>query len=338
MKAAIIEQANRFQVTDFPEPIPASDEVLIDVAACGLCGTDIHILKGEYPATYPLIPGHEFSGTIRSVGSEVTHLQPGRRVCVDPNISCGQCLFCREGQVHLCENLNPIGVRRNGGFAQQCSVPQTQVYTIPDSIDFAAAAMIEPLSCALHGVEQAQLKAGQTVVVLGGGTMGGLLVQLARLSGASQIIVSEPQASRRRLLEQLGADITFDPLEQNIGLSIKKIHPHGVDVVFESAGLRVTAQQTFPLTRRGGTIIFFGVVPPHESITVSPYEIYFNEWTIRGSFVNPHTLRRAVKILADRRIDISPFISHRFSLAHFAQALEQFRSPDSFKIQIDFSL
>lgn len=338
MKAAVIEQANRFEIRDCAEPVLSADEVLVSVAACGLCGTDIHILKGEYPARYPLIPGHEFSGTIQAVGSDVRDLAPGQKVCIDPNITCGRCFFCREGQGHLCENLSPIGVRRNGGFAERCSVPQTQVYLLPESVDLYAAAMAEPLSCALHGIEQAQIRPGQSVVILGGGTMGGLLVQLVRLAGASKILVSEPRAARRTLLERLGADRTVDPLGEDLAAAVKKLQPHGADVVFEAAGLRATSQTAFSLVRRGGTVIFFGVVPPNETIGISPYDVYYNEWTIRGSFVNPHTVQRAIEILADRRIDITPFISHRLPLDDFAKAIEQFRSPDSFKIQIDFSL
>jgi 2-desacetyl-2-hydroxyethyl bacteriochlorophyllide A dehydrogenase len=334
MKAVVFEAKNNFSITDFPDPELKDDEVLVKVAACGLCGTDLHILNGKYPSTFPLIPGHEFAGTIVRVGSAVKEFTSGDRVCIDPNIFCRRCLFCRQGKVHLCEHLFPIGVRRHGGFAEFCAVPQSQLFSLPKQVDFNEGALIEPLSCALHGIELAQVRSGQTVLVLGGGAMGGLLIQLARLAGAARVIVSEPIPERRKLLLEMGADAAIDPISENPVHVLTKITPGGADVVFEAAGLARTARQAFSLTRRGGTIIFFGVVPPHEKIEISPYEIYSNEWTIRGSFINPHTLQSAVDLLTARRLNVKPFISHQFTLDEFQKALDTFGRPDSYKIQL----
>lgn len=190
MKAVVFEAVNEFVITDFPDPELTADEVLVKVAACGLCGTDLHILKGEYPSTFPLIPGHEFAGAIVQVGPAVKEFKPGDRVCIDPNIYCRRCSFCRQGKVHLCENLFPIGVRRHGGFAEFCAVPQSQVYSLPGHVDFTEAALAEPLSCVLHGIELAEIRPGRTVLILGGGAIGGLLTQLARLAGAARVILS----------------------------------------------------------------------------------------------------------------------------------------------------
>jgi len=335
MKAIIFNGVNDYSITDQePEPLPRDDEVVVKVSACGLCGTDIHILKGKYPVRYPLIPGHEFSGTVVKVGAGVTRLKENDRICVDPNVYCHQCRFCRSGHEHLCEQLDPIGVRRNGGFAEFCAIPQAQAYLLPDSVGFDEAAMAEPLSCVLHGIEQAGIRPGQTVAVLGGGAIGGLLCQLARLAGAGKIVVSEPVAQRRKLLLDFGVDAAIDPETQDVGQEVRKIDPQGADVVFEAAGLAQTAQHCFSLARRGGNIVFFGVVDPEHRIEISPYEIYSNEWTIRGSFINPHTVGAAVDLLAAGRVNVKPFISHRYPLEEFDQALKKFGEPDSYKIHL----
>jgi 2-desacetyl-2-hydroxyethyl bacteriochlorophyllide A dehydrogenase len=334
MQAVVIEKVNDFRVKELPDPTPGVGEVVIKVAVCGLCGTDMHILKGEYPSAFPLVPGHEFSGTVVQMESGVDELKLGDRVCIDPNIYCGRCAFCRQGQVHLCEHLSPIGVCRNGGFAEYCVVPESQTYRFPESVGFEEAAMVEPLACAVHGIDQAAIEPGRTVLILGGGAMGGLLTQLARIAGAARVIVSEPVKERRKLLEQMGADVTIDPVCEDVGAAVRRIEPQGAEIVFESAGLARTAKQAFMLTRRGGTIIFFGVLAPMEKIEICPYEVFSNEWTIRGSFVNPFTTARAVSLLAAGRINVKPFISHQFPLNQFDQALKKFGQPDSYKIQV----
>lgn len=334
MKAVVIERVDSFRISDCPEPAVGRDEVLVRVAACGLCGTDLHILKGEYPSRFPLIPGHEFAGTVVRVGSDVTDVRANDRVCVDPNVYCHACAYCRAGKGHLCENLHPIGVRRDGGFAEFCSVPRPQVYVLPDSVGFSEAAMAEPLSCALHGIDLAGIRPGQTVLILGGGAIGGLLAQLARVAGAARVVVSEPKASRRAMLLKGAADAVIDPASEPVARAIRRFDPHGADVVFEAAGLTVTAGQSLGAAKRGATIVFFGVVPPDQKIEVSPYEVYANEWTIRGSFINPHTIQAAVNLLAAGKVDVRPFISHQFPLAQFGRALEMFGGPESYKIQL----
>jgi len=334
MKAVVIDAVNRYSFKDCSEPSVHDHEVLVKVACCGLCGTDLHILKGEYPAHLPLIPGHEFSGVVTAVGSAVCDVKISDRVCIDPNIYCHRCRFCRDGKEHLCENLHPIGVRQNGGFAEFCSVPQSQVHVLPESVDFSEGAMVEPLACVLHGIEQAQIRPGHTVLVLGGGAIGGLLAQLAQIAGAAKVVVSEPLSDRRKFLLDIAADVAIDPNAENVSEAIRKIDPGGADVVFEAAGLAITARQTFSVAKRGGTIIFFGVVPPDKRIEVSPYDIYVNEWTIRGSFINPRTVQHAINLIASHRINVKSFISHQFPLDEFGQALGKFGQPDSLKIQV----
>jgi len=334
MKAIVIDRVEHFTYTDLPEPVLQSDEVLVKVAAGGLCGTDLHILKGEYPACYPLVPGHEFSGTVAGVGSAVRSIHVNDRVCVDPNIYCHRCAFCRDGRKNLCENLHPVGVKRDGGFAQYCAVPESQIFQLPESVGFSEGAMVEPVSCAVHGINLAEIKPGQTVLVWGGGAIGGILAQLARAAGAANVVVSEPLAERRKLLLKVAADVVIDPKSQDVVQAIRKIDPHGADVVFEAAGLPLTARQTFAVAKRGAAIVFFGVLAPDQRIEISPYELFANEWTLRGSFINPDTVQHALNIIASRRIDVKSFISHQFPLEEFGRALEKFGQSDSLKVQV----
>lgn len=334
MKAVVFGSAGEFSVDDAPRPEAGEGEVLIEVAACGICGTDLHILHGEYPADFPLIPGHELAGTVAAVGPGVDDLRTGDRVCVDPNIVCGRCGYCRAGKVHLCETLDPIGVKRDGGFAEYCAAPRSQVYRVGEHVALSHAAMVEPLACTLRGIEQAGIRPGQTVMILGGGAIGAILAQLARLAGAAAVVVSEPIERRRELLLKLGADRAVDPSSQDPAQEIRKVDPQGADVVIEAAGLAVTARQAMTAAKRGATIVFFGVAPPDQRISVSPFEVYVNEWTIRGSFINPNTTQAAVDLLNAGRLELGPLISHTFALDEFGEAIETFGRPESYKIQI----
>jgi len=194
--------------------------------------------------------------------------------------------------------------------------------------------MVEPLSCALRGIHQASIEPGRTVAILGGGTIGGLLAQLARHAGAARIIVSEPIATRRKLLMKLSADVAVDPTEEDLAASIRKVDPLGADVVFEAAGLATTAKQAFSLAKRGATIVYFGVVAPDETIEMNPFEIYANEWRLVGSFINLHTTDSAIRLLASGRIDVKPFISRQFPITEFEHAIDGFGRAENYKIQI----
>lgn len=316
------------------DPVPERGEVLVKVKACGICGTDVHIFHGNYQVKYPLIPGHELSGEVCAVGEGVTGISVGDRVAVDPNNACGQCSYCRQGRVNLCKNLNPIGVTRDGGFAEYCRVPAVQIYLLPDSVSFEQGALMEPLACALRGIQMAEIAPGDTVAVLGSGTMGGLLLQLARTSGGGKMFLSEPIPKRREIALSFGADLTVNPLEDDVHQALLSLDPDGADVVFEAAGLAVTAEQSLQLAKRGGKVIFFGVVSPTEKVEVSPYLINENELTIRGSFNNPLTNSRALELIASGRVSVEPYISHRFPIEQFEEAFSLFGKPEAFKILI----
>lgn len=332
MRAVVFHEANNLSVGECPIPQIAAHEVLVKVHACGICGTDIHILHGEHIVKFPVIPGHEFSGEIVEAGGEVTNVRVGDRVTVDPNIVDHTCLFCRRGEIQLCENLTAVGVNYDGGFAQYCKVPSVQAVPIPSEVSLDEAAMAEPLACCIHGIDRAGIVPGSTVVVLGAGTVGLMLLQLAKISGAGRIIVSEPDDRNRELAARFGAEVLLDPMQDDVAAEVEKVTRVGADVVIESAGRLETAQLAIKLARRGGTVLQFGVVSPDMVATISPYDLFYKELTIRGSFVNPFTHARAVELLALKQVDVIPLVTHRFPLDDAAKALETAQSKDAVKV------
>ncbi len=307
-------------------------EVLAKVHACGICGTDVHILHGEHIVKFPVIPGHEFSGEIVEVTEGVTNVKVGDRVTVDPNIVDYTCFFCRRGEIHLCENLTATGVNYDGGFAEYCKVPAPQAYPVPNEVSLDEAAMAEPLACCIHGIDRANIVPGSTVVVLGAGSIGLILLQLAKAAGAGLVIVSEPDERKRELAARFGAEVLLDPMTDDVQAEVMKLTRVGADTVIESAGRLETAQLATKLARRGGTVLQFGVVSQDKTISLSPYDVFYRELTIRGSFVNPFTHARAVDLLARKQVEVMPLITHRFSLDDAAKAMETAQGKDAVKV------
>lgn len=326
MKAAYIDAPFSLKIIDIDKPVIGSGDVLIKVEACGVCGTDIHIYEGKAGiARYPIIPGHEFSGRIVEVGVEASrYLSIGDRVVADPTIVCGRCIFCRSGRMHLCSEWSPIGVVRDGAFAEYIRIPAYLVYKIPDTVSFEEAALTEPLSCCIHGWDRLSPKTGFTIAIIGAGPIGLIHVQLARLSGASLIIVSEPMESRRILAEKLGADLVLNPYEEDIREVVyRETSGIGVDIAVEAVGGARYLEEALEIVSRGGKILVFGVAPEEDRAYVSPYSLYRNELTILGSFINPYSMDRAISMIASRRIDVGSLISHIVPLDKLEKALKR---------------
>jgi 2-desacetyl-2-hydroxyethyl bacteriochlorophyllide A dehydrogenase len=317
MKAVRLESVGNISVRDIEVPEPGPDDLLVKVEACGICGTDRHLLYGEFPSTPPVTLGHEFCGIVVKAGDAVRGIAPGSRITGDPNISCGRCPQCQAGRVNLCRNLRAIGIHRDGGFAEYVLVPQKQAFEIPLALDPVHGAFCEPLACCLHGIDISGIKTGSTVVVLGGGVIGLLTVQLARLAGATTVILSTRQASKRRLAEEVGATATVDPLATDVVEAIAGpagLVPGGVDVVIECAGVAETVQQSTRLAKAGGTVVILGVLPQGEKVEIEPFDILFRELRVLGSFINPYVHRRAADLVASGAIEIDKLISRRISL------------------------
>jgi len=324
MRAARLEGVDDLRMRQVAAPEPGLGEVVVRVEACGVCGTDRHILHGEYPAAPPVTLGHEFAGTVATAGPGV-RLPVGTRVAVDPNIACGVCRACRRGDVCLCPRRVALGVDRDGGLAEYALVPETQAYELPPAMPIEWGALCEPLACCLRGLDLAAIRPGASVVVFGGGVIGQLMVQLARLAGATTVVLVTRQEGRRRLAEALGATATLDPRAGDVVTLIAGepggLVPGGADVVLECAGTVETFEQGIALARRGGTVLVFGVAPQTAAARVSPFDVFARELRILGSYLNPHTHGRAVELAASGRLALDPLITYRIDLSAIPMAL-----------------
>jgi 2-desacetyl-2-hydroxyethyl bacteriochlorophyllide A dehydrogenase len=301
------------------------DEVLVDVEACGICGTDIHIVEGTSRSTPPVVLGHEYAGTIVEMGAGVQGHVIGERVAVDPNIACGECLYCRRGLVHLCSSLRALGVDIDGGMAEFSIVPASQLYTLGREMSPEVCAFVEPLSCAVHGIDRANIRPGDAVVIIGGGPIGQIMLQLAWSSGATFTALVEPLREKRELGTTLGASLVIDPAAEDVRESLFGIHPEGADAVIDCAGLPATAELALKLARRGGTVEFFGVCPIGATIPLEPNMVYFRELTIVGSYVNPRTFSRAIALLRSGRVRVDALPITRFPLDKVHEAFRYHR-------------
>ncbi len=313
MQAVVFRGAHMVRAEERARPEVGPGQVLVRVRACGVCGTDRHIYEGEFPAAPGVVLGHEYAGEVVEVGPGVSDLEPGQKVAVDPNIACGICRPCRMGKVHLCESLTAVGVNYDGGFAEYSLVPRAQLYPFSGDLDWAEAAMAEPVACCLHGIDLAGIRGGETVLVIGGGAIGQIHAQLARLSGAGRVALTDPVLRRRELAREMGVDLLLDPSAQSLDEMRAALHG-GADVVIEAVGSAATAEQSIALAARGGTVIWFGVAAPEARSAVSPYDIYRREITLRGSFVNPFTHERALALLTGGRLRVGPLITRRIGL------------------------
>lgn len=337
MKAVRLESVGAIALREVAKPSPGPDDLLVRVEACGVCGTDRHLFHGEFPCKPPVTPGHEFSGIVEAIGSSVSGFSVGDRVTGDPNIACGRCSHCHAGRVNLCRNLSAIGIHRDGGFADYVVVPQKQAFLLPAGLDPKHGAFCEPLACCLHGVDLAEVRPGASVVVLGGGVIGLLTVQLARLAGATTVILSTRQASRRALAEELGATATIDPASLDVIDAISGpagLVPGGVDVVFECAGVRDTVEQSMRLARPGGTVVIVGVMPQGMKAAFEPFDLLFRELRVLGSFLNPFTHRRAAELIAKGALEIDKLISRQVTLDEAAAVIASPPAPGEVKVLV----
>ncbi|MDM9621781.1 zinc-dependent alcohol dehydrogenase family protein [Rhizobium sp. S96] len=327
MKAVRLESTGQLRLRDIEKPSPGASDLLVKVEACGICGTDRHLFLGEFPSHPPVTLGHEFVGVVEEVGADVSGFRKGMRITGDPNIACGRCAECQRGRINLCTNLQAIGIHRDGGFAEYVIVPVKQAFELPADLPPLHGAFCEPLACCLHGVDLAEIKTGSSVIVLGGGVIGLLVVQLARLAGATSVVLVTRSAEKRQLAEELGATATADPssgdiIEQLIARN--GILPGGADIVIECAGISETIEQAPALARRGGTVVILGVMPQGTKVAIEPFDLLFREIKLVNSFLNPFTHRRAAELIATQTIKVEPLISRRIG---FDEAVEAISNP-----------
>ena len=334
MKAIVSHGITDFRLKEQPMPQVGENDVMVRVEACGICGTDVHMYHGTWELKTGSIPGHEASGVVEEIGRKVTRFKPGDRVAMDPGISCQICEFCRSERPGLCENRVSMYHYKGGGFAEYTCVPERQVYHVPDEMPLNWGAFLEPASCCVHGIDRAEVKPGQSVAILGGGAIGLMLMQLALLSGATKVIISEPQVQRRKIAKALGAFAAIEPIARDAVEAIRDLSGGGVDVVFESAGLPITVSQCFEVVKPSGKIILFGVNDPAARVSISPYQVFRSELSILGSLLSHNALPRTMELLASEKLQVEPLISHTLPLTQFMDGLEMHERQEGVKILI----
>jgi threonine dehydrogenase-like Zn-dependent dehydrogenase len=320
MKAMRFHGVGDLRLDELAVPDPQPGEVRLRPLAVGLCGTDAHIFRGEFPAPSPVVLGHEIAGIVDAVGAGVKGLAEGDLATVQPNTYCGACRYCRMGREHLCSNLCAYGVHMNGGFAEAMVAQARVVYRLPTRLDPRLGCLAEPLACCVHGMDRLATQSGSTVLVIGAGLIGLMLTRLARLAGAGLIVSSEPQELRRARALEFGADCAVDPNQEGERQAVAATHGEGFDFVIDAVGSSVTFSQAITLAARGGTILVFGCAPMQATASVRPFDIYARELTVIGSFINPYTHERAVSLLP--QMGLEKLQIEAFPLAEFRQAFE----------------
>ena len=308
MEALVLTGIKSLELKEIAQPEIKPDEVKIHTAFAGICGTDHALyagLPGSAPAVPPIVLGHENSGVVVEVGSEVTNVKVGDRVAVDPNIYCGQCKYCRTGRPELCEHLSAIGVTRDGGFEDYFTAPASVVYPIPDNVSLKAAALVEPISCAVHGIQLLKISPYQKALVIGDGFMGQLFVQILQAYGIHEVdlagIVDEKLAMAK---DKFGAKRTFNTMAGD------KIPDSEYDVVIEAVGSPKTQEAAIEAAARGGQVLMFGVGGPDDTFEMNTYEVFQKQLTIQGSFINPNAFEDSLALLSSGKLNVEDLMSH----------------------------
>lgn len=324
MKSAVFHGKHDIRVEEREIPEPGPEEVLIRVMACGVCGSDLHIYEGDQGSTQtipPLIQGHEFSGIVVKTGSAVTNCKPGDRVCVDPADNCGECYYCASGMMSHCDHMRAIGTNVDGGFSQYCKVKSRLIYHLADQVSFVEGAMAEPLACCINGADRSDIQVGDQVLIYGGGMIGLLMLQLAKLKGASLVALVEPVEEKREMARKLGADLVINPMEQKVGETLQENGMHHIRVVIECCGIKSTSQEAIELADKQGTVLLFAVTAVDAAIDFKTYTVFQKELTVKGSFCSPYTMGRAVELINAKRIDVTSMLGGKEPLEGLEEIL-----------------
>lgn len=326
MRAAVIS-ADAVTVETVPDPTPGPRQVVVKVAACGICGTDLHIAEGEFAPTLPVVPGHEFAGEVVALGSDVTEVAVGDQVAVDPSLHCGECYYCRRGRGNLCERWAAIGVTTAGGAAEFAVAPVANCVVLPAGVAPADAALIEPLSCAVRGFDVLAPQLGDHYLIYGAGTMGLMMMELAKRAGAASVSMVDLNPARLETAKELGCSATATSADE-------LDRPRGWDVVIDATGVVAAIEDGLSRVGKGGTFQQFGVSNEGAVAKFSPFKIYNQEIRIVGSMAVLHSFERAAELFGEGALKPEVMISHRMPLEEYPAALDQFRKGVGRKIQV----
>jgi 2-desacetyl-2-hydroxyethyl bacteriochlorophyllide A dehydrogenase len=319
MKAAVITAPGEIAIEEVADPTPGDNDVVVEVAAVGICGTDLHIFEGEFAPKLPIVPGHEMSGTIVAVGKSVTEVKIGDAVAIDPSLHCGECFYCRRARGNLCENWNALGVTYPGAAAQFLLSPKKNIHKLPKNVDLKSAALIEPLSCAVRGFDQLPRNPGSHYLIYGSGTMGLMMAELAKVNGAASVSIVDLNQDKLKTAKVLGFT--------NLAKSADEFdQPRGFDVVIDCTGVTEAIKDGLKHVMPGGTFLQFGVANKDAKVEIEPFWVYNKEITIVGSMAVLHSFDRAVELFASGVLNVDVMISDRYSLENYADALTAFKS------------
>lgn len=339
MKALVLTAYKHFEYCDVPEPQPGPEDVLVRVEACGICGSDVHGMDGSTGRRIPpIIMGHEAAGVIAQIGAAVEGWQPGDRVTFDSTISCGRCHYCLQGEINLCDRRRVLGVscaefRQDGALAEFVAVPQHILYHLPEGLEFHFAAMVEPVSIAVHAVRRVGVRLGDTAVVVGAGMIGLLVVQALRAAGCSRVWAVELDAGRRQLALRLGADEAFSPEEIEVLAEIRRrTQGRGADVAVEAVGIPATVSLAIGAVRKGGAVALVGNLSPQAELPLQA--VVTRELRLDGCCASSGEYPLCLELLARGAIRVEPLISAVVPLAEAATWFDRLyqRQPGLLKV------
>jgi L-iditol 2-dehydrogenase len=324
MKALLLEEYKKLTVTDMPQPKCGDHDVLVQVKACGICGSDIHGFDGASGRRVPpLIMGHEAAGVAAKTGTAVRSVKEGDRITFDSMVSCGECYFCERSEKNLCENRRVLGVscedyRQHGCFAEYAVVPEHIVYPMPDNLPFEHAAMIEPVSVAVHAVKRTPIAKGDTAAVIGSGMIGLLVVQALKAAGCSKVIAVDLADEKLKLAQELGADLGINPKTTDAVKVIREAtHGRGADIAMEVVGATATVKTAIEATRKGGSVTLIGNLAPEVDFPLQ--SVVTRELTIYGSCASNGEYPECIDLLSRGIIKVDPLISAKDTLEEGAK-------------------
>jgi L-iditol 2-dehydrogenase len=338
VKALLLSQYRQLEITEIPVPVPARDEVLVRVAACGICGSDVHGYDGSSGRRIPpLVMGHEAAGTVAEAGADANGFAKGDRVTFDSTVYCGDCSNCQRGDVNLCNRRQVLGVscgdyRRNGAFAEFVVVPARIVHRLPDNLPFSEAALLEAVAVALHAVSLAPIQAGDSALVVGAGTIGLLLQQALAVAGCEPVFVADVDATRLRLSASLGATTILGSGADLVHEILRLTGGVGVDIAIEAVGLNQTVNTAINSTRKAGSVVLVGNISPE--VTLPLQTVVTRQIRLQGSCASAGEYPRAIELMSSGRINVKPLISAVAPLADGPQWFERLyaREPNLMKV------
>lgn len=337
MRQAMLIEPRKLEIRETVLPTPGADEIVVAVKAAGICGSDLHTYHGANPViSLPVVMGHECAGTIAAAGS-ATGLQPGARVALEPDWPCGRCVYCQQGQTHLCNDMRFVGgLGYDGTFADYVLAPAAGAVPLPDSVTDDEGAFVEPIAVACHALELVSTVTREKVLVLGAGTIGNLVAQVATLEGAECVGITDVADTKLRIAHETSVSHTLNPARQDLDTWVHKTFgPDGPDVTFDCVGITETVNQALALTRKAGVIVLVGV-PTHD-VPIRPMELLLSERCLKGCYIYRHNdFLRAIGFLSAGQVKVQPLISKTFGLAEIQQAFAYFdnRANEAIKVLI----